>query len=103
MLHIHRISTTGPRFHAGVGAGFLRYPITTYEGVGSDESVTDTVATGPLLLGIGAGYAFTLGGPVRLAVDVSVVGAVAVIDEVSGTPVESGLNLEIDLGFMIVR
>jgi hypothetical protein len=101
-LRLYRLLPSNVALHAGAGVGIMRYPIKTFTGDGFDD-VTDTVATGPLLLGAGIGYRFQLAGPLWFSIDLDAVGAVAVLDEIAGAPVESGFNLEADVGVLIVH
>jgi hypothetical protein len=99
-LRLYKLLPSGVAFHAGVGAGVLRYPVKTYTGDGT-AAVYDTVATGPLLIGAGVGYGFEVAAPVWLFIDLDATGAIAVIDELDGKPVESGFNLEAEIGLML--
>jgi hypothetical protein len=57
----------------------------------------DTVATGPLLLGGGANWSVTLGGPLRFVVDFNLLAGIPVA-ELGGVKPYFSVNLDLNVG-----
>lgn len=89
----------GVRVMGQVGGGFLRNTI-KLEGqtAGMD---TDIVAQGPLLLGAGIGYTKKLGGTLSFVADLSILAGIAVISELDGSALNSGVSSDVSLGFAV--
>lgn len=89
----------GVRVMGQIGGGFLRNTIKLEgETMGMD---TDIVAQGPLLLGGGVGYTKKLGGSVSFVADLSILAGIAVISELDGSALNSGISSDISLGFAV--
>ncbi len=83
-----------------IGAGFLRNTIKldTTMTTGGD---TDIVAQGPLLVGGGIGYTKKLGSTLAFIADLDALAAVAVVDHVGNSPLNSGISADAQIGFAL--
>ncbi|HTM20384.1 MAG TPA: hypothetical protein VL172_07755, partial [Kofleriaceae bacterium] len=61
---------------------------------------TDTAVSGPLLLGTGAGYLRSLGGPMRFVAELNVIAGIPV-SKVGVIDPGFGLQFDADLGLMV--
>ncbi len=92
--------------HGDIGGGFVRYIIklrrTSSTGTEGD---TDTVATGPLFLGGGAGWRKALGGPAYFFIDLHIEIGIPIIQEIGGgggtAPIKPGFAVNTDLSLGI--
>ncbi len=81
----------GLQVSGAIGGGILRNTIKlTMAEAGMD---TDIVAMGPLLIGAGAGYAKSLGGPLKFVAEVNAIAGIPVIGEIGGDPMDGGFKL----------
>jgi hypothetical protein len=103
LLYAFGAGGEGLSIHGDLGGGFIRHNIKLDMPfkVGDGEGDTDTVATGPLLVGGGANWAKTLGGPVRFVLDMNVLAGVPIVDMGAVTPYFS-VNLDLNLGLQFV-
>ncbi len=86
--------------HGDLGGGFIRHIIKlTATSATAVQGNTDTAATGPLLVGGGAGWRRPLGGPVALQIDLNFLAGIPVISTVgSGArPTKLGFAVNGDL------
>ncbi len=65
----------------GIGAGLIRHTVAL---ANSDE--VDTSASGPLLIGGGAGYSKSMGGPIKFIAELNAIAAIPVIAEIGTCP-----------------
>jgi hypothetical protein len=88
----------GLALHGDVGGGFIRHNIkldAPFRG-----GTVDTVATGPLLIGGGAAWAHTLGGPLRFVLDLNVLTGIPVA-ELGGVKPYFSINADLNIGFQL--
>jgi hypothetical protein len=93
---------SGFYLHGDVGGGFIRYIIKLRRtSTGGIEGDTDTIATGPLFLGGGAGWRKALGGPASFFIDLNVEVGIPIIKEIGGgngsAPIKPGFAVNADL------
>jgi hypothetical protein len=103
MLRMRYLLTSRWSGHLSAGLGFVSRRVvdeTMARGV-VDEAMT--VFTGPVLLGIGTGYAVPIGDGLRLVVELDAISAIAPTDEFAGIAVEDGVHVEIGVGLAFVR
>ncbi|HUH03242.1 MAG TPA: hypothetical protein VML75_14695 [Kofleriaceae bacterium] len=90
----HALAPTGEGFliNGSLGGGIIRHTV-ALTGVADMKGDVDTVASGPLFIGTGAGYGASLGGPVRLVAELNVLAGlpVAKLDDV-----EPGFAIQLD-------
>lgn len=90
-------SGDGLRVMGQVGAGILRNTIKLDNPEPNMD--TDIVAQGPLLIGGGIGYTHRLSSLMSFMVDVSGLGAIAVVDSLGSAPVlNNGFGIDVNLG-----
>ncbi|MDQ3336510.1 MAG: hypothetical protein M4D80_15190 [Myxococcota bacterium] len=90
-------SGEGIRVMGQAGAGIIRNTIKLKESM--DGMDTDIVGQGPLLLGAGVGYMKRLSGNVAFVGDLSVLGAIAVVDKVGSAPnLGNGIGADLSVG-----
>jgi hypothetical protein len=92
--------------HGDMGAGFIRHIVKlSATSATAAQGDTDTFATGPLLVGGGAGWKKPLGGTVAFQIDLNLLAGIPVIGTVgSGTrPTKLGfaVNGDLSLGFSV--
>lgn len=93
-------SGEGLRVMGQVGGGIIRNTIKLKES--QDGMDTDIVGQGPLLIGAGVGYLKRLTGNVAFVGDLSVLGAIAVVDKVGNAPnLGSGIGADLSIGISI--
>lgn len=104
----YAISDTGlgPLLSFIIGGGVMRNTVPLSEPV--QGGTTDTVASGPLLAGAGAGYSFALGSNFQLVTEINAIAGIPVVSclgdcSPAGRGVEPNFALQIDanLGLMI--
>jgi hypothetical protein len=84
-----------------IGGGILRNTITLTEA--TPGMVTDNVALGPLLVGVGAAYTKGLGGPIKFVAEASALAGIPVIDHLGSNPevpMNFGVQFDVNLGLM---
>ena len=87
---------SGWAFGGAMGLGILRHTV-KLEGASAAEGDTDTVATGPVLVGGSVSYAWLLGGPLRLIAELN--GLIGVpIGSLGGVDAGFGVNFDANLG-----
>jgi hypothetical protein len=85
---------------AQAGGGVIRNTIKLKES--QDGMDTDIVGQGPLLLGAGVGYTKRLAGNVAFVGDLSVLGAIAVVDKLGNAPnLGNGVGADLSLGLSV--
>ncbi|MDQ3370760.1 MAG: tetratricopeptide repeat protein [Myxococcota bacterium] len=90
----------GLRVMGQLGGGILRNTIKLNEA--SDGMDTDIVAQGPLLVGGGVGFLKRLSGSFAFVADLSVLGAIAVVDKLGNTPnLSSGVGADLSIGVSV--
>jgi hypothetical protein len=83
-----------------LGGGIIRNTIKLKES--TDGMDTDIVGQGPLLVGAGIGYMKRLAGNVAFVGDLSVLGAIAVVDKVGNAPnLGSGIGADLSVGVSV--
>lgn len=95
----YALSTAGEglRVMGQIGGGIIRNTIKLKESM--DGQDTDIVGQGPLLVGAGVGYTKRLSGNVAFVLDLSVLGAIAVVDKVGNAPnLGSGIGADLSAG-----
>ncbi len=91
----------GLRVMGQAGAGFLRNTITLDDPMSPDMD-TDIVAQGPLLVGGGVGFTRKLGGSVAFVADLSLLGAIAVVDSMGAAPkLNNGFGIDLSIGLQL--
>jgi hypothetical protein len=90
----------GLALHGDVGAGVIRHVI-KLDKPAADGGDTDTYATGPLLLGAGAAWSKTLGGPLRFIADLNLLAGVPVTSDFAGTKVHFALHMDFSAGVQL--
>lgn len=90
----HALARSGEGFliNGSIGGGLIRHTV-TLTGVTDMKGDVDTVASGPLFIGTGAGYSSSLGGPVRLVAELNVLAGLPVA---SLGDVEPGFAIQLD-------
>jgi hypothetical protein len=89
----------GLALHGDVGGGLMRHTIglaKPYIVDGKEQGKTDIVASGPLLIGGGAHWSKTLGGPLRFVLDFNLLAAIPVVKELGEN---KNLNFTLNLDF----
>jgi len=87
----------GVRVMGQVGGGIVRNTIKLKES--QDGMDTDIVGQGPLLLGAGVSYLKYLSGNIAFVGDLSVLGAIAVVDKLGNAPnLGSGIGADLSVG-----
>jgi hypothetical protein len=87
----------GLRVMGQAGAGIIRNTIKLKESM--DGMDTDIVGQGPLLIGAGVGYMKRLSGNIAFVGDLSVLGAIAVVDKVGNAPnLGNGIGADLSVG-----
>jgi hypothetical protein len=90
-------SGEGVRLMGQIGGGIIRNTIKLKESM--DGMDTDIVGQGPLLIGAGVGYKKLLSGNIAFVGDLSVLGAIAVVDKVGSAPnLGNGIGADLSLG-----
>jgi hypothetical protein len=95
----YALSKTGEglRLMGQAGAGILRNTIKLKES--ADGMDTDIVGQGPLLIGADVGYMKRLSGNIAFVGDLSVLGAIAVVDKVGNAPnLSNGIGADLSVG-----
>jgi hypothetical protein len=93
-------SGEGIRVMGQVGGGIIRNTIKLKESM--DGQDTDIVGQGPLLLGAGVGYVKRLSGNFMFVGDLSVLGAIAVVDKLGNAPnLGSGIGADLSVGLAV--
>ncbi len=93
-------SGEGLRVMGQLGGGIVRNTIKLNEA--SDGMDTDIVAQGPLLLGAGVGFLKRLSGSFAFVADLSVLGAIAVVDKLGNAPnLGSGVGADLSIGVSV--
>lgn len=93
-------SGEGVRVMGQLGGGILRNTIKLKES--QDGMDTDIVGQGPLLLGAGVGYMKRLSGNVAFVGDLSVLGAIAVVDKLGSAPnLGNGIGADLSVGISV--
>jgi hypothetical protein len=91
----------GVSVSGSVGGGFLRNTIKLTEAPAGMD--TDIVALGPLLLGAGAGYIKSIGGPIKFVAEANAIAGIPVIGEMGTNPkipLNFGVQFDVNLGLM---
>ncbi len=105
MRYTTRETGTGLALSGAIGGGIIRHTVKLKEPV-SEQMDTDTVASGPLILGAGVGYIASLGGPIRFIAELNALAGVPVIDELGTCPGSGcvrpnlGVQMDANLGLM---
>ncbi len=102
LLRVHyAFAPSGEGIHVmgQIGAGFLRNTIKLDNSMPGMD--TDIVAQGPLLLGAGVGLTKHLTSAVAFIADLSALAGLAVVNQVGGSPVNSGISADLSLGFAV--
>ena len=87
----------GLRVMGQIGGGIIRNTIKLKESM--DGQDTDIVGQGPLLIGGGIGYKKLLSGNIAFVGDLSVLGAIAVVDKLGSAPnLGSGIGADLSVG-----
>ena len=90
----------GVRLMGQIGGGIVRNTIKLKES--QDGMDTDIVGQGPLLIGAGIGYKKLLTGNVAFIGDLSVLGAIAVVDKLGSAPnLGHGIGADLSLGISV--
>jgi hypothetical protein len=93
----------GLQVTGSLGGGIMRSTIKLTQAP-NPAMDTDIVATGPLLIGAGAGYVKGLGGPVRFVFELNALAGIPVIDEMGTAPnnfkLNFGVHFDANLGLM---
>ncbi len=93
-------SGEGLRLIGQLGGGIIRNTIKLKESM--DGMDTDIVGQGPLLLGAGVGYMKRLSGNIAFVGDLSVLGAIAVVDKLGNAPnLGSGIGADLSIGVAV--
>jgi hypothetical protein len=98
LLFVFDRSGEGVSVHGDVGGGFIRHNIKLIEPF--MDGTVDTVATGPLLIGGGAAWAHTLGGPLRFVLDLNILTGIPVA-ELGGVKPYFSINADLNIGFQL--
>jgi hypothetical protein len=94
--------------HGDLGGGFIRHVVKlSASSASAVMGDTDTFATGPLLVGGGAGYIVPLGGPLRFVVDLEILAGIPVVNKIGssaratkpGFAIHGDLSLGISVAF----
>ncbi|RMH37053.1 MAG: hypothetical protein D6689_21475 [Deltaproteobacteria bacterium] len=85
-------SGDGLGISASIGGGVLRNTVKLANPSNPAED-TDTVAIGPLLVGAGAAYTASLGGPMKFVAEANALAGIPVISEFSCAPQDDGTDL----------
>lgn len=91
----------GLQVTGSIGAGVMRSTIKLTEAPPGMD--TDIVATGPLLIGAGAGYMKSLGGPIKFVAELNAIAGIPVIDKLGADPgfqLNFGVQFDVNLGLM---
>ena len=83
-----------------LGAGVMRNVVKLSSPPVAGED-TDTVASGPLLLGIGTGYTANLGGPVDFVIDLNGIAGIPVVSTLGSAIVNFGFQFDLSLGLLV--
>ena len=92
-------SGEGVRFMGQIGGGVMRNTIKLEEQSGGGD--TDIVAQGPLFMGAGIGFKKNLSNSLAFIADLSILGAIAVVDKVQNFKVNSGVGSDLTLGLAV--
>ena len=93
-------SGEGLRVMGQIGGGIIRNTIKLKES--QDGMDTDIVGQGPLLVGGGIGYMKRLSGNIAFVGDLSVLGAIAVVDKLGSAPnLGSGIGADLSVGISV--
>lgn len=75
---------TGLQVNGAIGGGIIRHTVKL--SAATDEMDTDTVASGPLLIGGGAAWIKALGGPIRFIAEANALAGIPIISEIGTCP-----------------
>ena len=93
-------SGEGLRVMGQIGGGIIRNTIKLNES--QDGMDTDIVGQGPLLVGAGVGYMKRLSGNIAFVGDLSVLGAIAVVDKLGNAPnLGNGIGADLSVGLSV--
>jgi hypothetical protein len=101
MRHMLGGTQEGLSVSGSIGGGFLRNTIKLTEA--ADGMDTDIVALGPLLVGAGAGYVKSVGGPIKFVAELNAIAGIPVIKEMGTNPkipLNFGVQFDVNLGLM---
>jgi len=80
----------------GIGGGIVRHTVALEN---SDQ--VDTSASGPLLLGGGAGYSKAMGGTMKLVAEVNAFAAIPVVDTLGNVEPNFAFHVDFNLGLLL--
>ncbi len=89
-------SQSGLELSVGLGGGFLRY-VSKIEGPAASDGDTDTVASGPLLMGGGVHYTLPVNKTIRLIAEIQAITGLP-IGTVGGVTGQFGIGVDANLG-----
>jgi hypothetical protein len=90
---------TGIMLSGSLGGGVMRNTVKLKEPADPEMDV-DTVALGPLIAGVGAGYVSALGGPMLFNVELNALAGIPIISELAGAQTEFGVQFDVNLGLL---
>jgi hypothetical protein len=96
----------GAYLHGDLGGGLIRHVVKLSTASATTAmGDTDTYATGPLLVGGGAGYLFPIGGSLRFVIDLNVLAGIPVVSKLGSdakaTKPGFAINADLSLGMLI--
>ena len=89
----------GVQLIAMVGGGIMRHTV-KLDGMIPDGD-TDTVASGPLMVGAGIGYTKAMGSSLGLFAELNGIAGLPVVESVGETKPEFGVNVDLNFGVML--
>jgi hypothetical protein len=94
----HTFSDSGSGFgiHGSIGGGVIRNVVEVTDAMTGTNK--DTVAMGPLLAGLGVGYAMNMGSTLRLFVDVAATTGIPVVKKLGTAQLGFGVQVDASLG-----
>lgn len=97
----HALAPNGEGFliNGAIGGGIIRHTI-TLTGVADMKGDVDTVASGPLFIGTGAGYNKSLGGPVRLVAELNLLAGLPIAPVSDVEDPSFAIQIDANLGLL---
>jgi hypothetical protein len=93
-------SGDGLLLNGAIGAGVIRHTVKLSD-VTDGMGDVDTSASGPLLIGFGAGYSRALSGSMKFLAELNVLSGIPVVDEFSGVEPNFALQLDANVGLLV--
>jgi len=92
-------SGEGFMVNGAIGGGVMRNTV-RLSMVPADMGDVDTAASGPLIIGAGAGFAKPLGGPTKFIAEVNALAGIPVVEEYAKIKPNFALQLDVNLGLL---